>query len=79
METLGREFFEETGMHVGIGPHQVQVERFLGVLGYDFQHSTLGSVAFATYHFLVRMPVDGVLAPQDEDESIGGWEWVPAT
>jgi 8-oxo-dGTP pyrophosphatase MutT (NUDIX family) len=78
MDTLGREIYEETGMRVGTGPDQVQVEQFLGVLGYDFQHRTLGPVAFATYHFLVRMPAGGVLAPQDETESIGGWQWRPA-
>lgn len=78
IETLGREIFEETGLTVGDGPGQVAVQRCLGVLAYDLQHATLGPVSFATYHFLVRMPPDGVLDPQDEDEAIAGWQWRPA-
>lgn len=76
--TLVREIYEETGLHVGQGPEDVTVERFLGVVGYQFQHPQLGSREFATYHFVVRMPPDAVLAPQDPAEMIGGWHWQPA-
>jgi 8-oxo-dGTP pyrophosphatase MutT (NUDIX family) len=78
LDTLTREIFEETGLHVGEGADAVRVERLLGVLHYELQHATLGAVAFATYHFLVQMPAGAVLDPQDPDESIGGWEWRPA-
>lgn len=78
LDTLGREIFEETGLHVGEGAGHVQVERFLGVLTYEMVHEHLGGVPFATYHFLVKMPVGAALAPQDPDESIGGWLWRPA-
>jgi 8-oxo-dGTP pyrophosphatase MutT (NUDIX family) len=73
--TLVREIYEETGLTVGTAHDQVKVERFLGVLSYDLFHRQLGPVAFATYHFLVQMPADGELNPQDDDESIGGWKW----
>jgi 8-oxo-dGTP pyrophosphatase MutT (NUDIX family) len=76
METLGREIEEETGLTVGAGPDQVQVQRCLGVVGYEMAHRTLGqSFSFATYHFLVQMPHDAVITPQDPEEHIGGWEW----
>lgn len=78
LDTLTREIFEETGLTVGEGAGDVYVERLLGVLSYDLHHTTLGAVSFATYHFLVRMPPQAVLAPQDPDESIGGWQWRPA-
>ena len=78
LETLTREIYEETGLTVGEGDDDVQVERLLGVLAYDLRHATIGATAFATYHFLVCMPPDAVLAPQDPDESIGGWQWRPA-
>ena len=78
IDTLSREIYEETGLTVGDGPAQAAVERCLGVLDYDLQHATLGPVRFATYHFLVRMPADGELNPQDEDEAIAGWQWRPA-
>jgi 8-oxo-dGTP pyrophosphatase MutT (NUDIX family) len=77
VDTLGREIYEETGLTVGDGKANVQVERLLGILDYDLRHRQLGAVRFATYHFLVRMPDGAVLDPQDEDESIGGWEWCP--
>lgn len=77
-DTLVREIFEETGLQVGTGPTDVRVERFLGVAGYQFQHPQLGRREFATYHFVVRMPDDAVLAPQDPAEMIGGWQWQPA-
>ena len=35
-------------------------------------------MSFATYHFLVHMPPDAALNPQDEDEAIAGWQWRPA-
>lgn len=78
LTTLQREIFEETGLTVGEGRDQVHVERLLGVLAYDLQHHTLGAAPFATYHFLVRMPADAPLTPQDPEESIGGWQWRPA-
>ncbi len=78
IDTLSREIYEETGLTVGDGQGQAAVERCLGVLEYDLQHATLGLVRFATYHFLVRMPPDGALNPQDEDEAIAGWQWRPA-
>lgn len=78
LATLAREITEETGLSVGAGPTLVNVERFLGVLAYELAHETLGVVPFATYHFLVRMPEDATLAPQDPEESIGGWQWRPA-
>lgn len=78
LATLQREIYEETGLTVGEGNGQVRVERLLGVLAYDLQHRTLGAAPFATYHFLVRMPADAPLTPQDPEESIGGWQWRPA-
>ena len=78
IDTLSREIYEETGLTVGDGPAQAAVERCLGVLDYDLRHATLGPVRFATYHFLVRMPPDAALNPQDEDEAIAGWQWLPA-
>ena len=76
-DTLVREIYEETGLTVGAGANQAKVERLLGVLAYDLFHKQLGPVEFATYHFLVRMPEGAELQPQDEEESIGGWQWVP--
>lgn len=79
METLSREIGEETGMEVGPLAHQVQVERMVGVVHYALAHRELNQTFdFATYCFVVRMPAGGVLAPQDPDEMIGGWEWVPS-
>lgn len=78
LATLAREIYEETGQTVGAGPGQVVVERFLGVVAYNLAHGTWGRTErFATYHFLARMPADGVLAPQDADEQIAGWQWRP--
>ena len=78
-DTLVRGIFEETGLVVGEAENQVRVERFLGVLVYDMLHTGLGrNVPFATYHFLVRMPPEGELDPQDPEESIAGWKWCPA-
>jgi 8-oxo-dGTP pyrophosphatase MutT (NUDIX family) len=79
METLAREIEEETGQRVGDGVNNVQVQRCLGMLSYTLDHRTLRETfAFATYHFLVKMPRDGVIAPLDPDESIGGWKWCKA-
>lgn len=78
LDTLAREIFEETGLTIGAGENDVQVERLLGVLVYDLRHAVLGATPFATYHFLVRMPPGATLTPQDPDESIGGWLWRPA-
>lgn len=76
METLAREIEEETGLTVGAGTEQVQVQRCLGVVRYEMEHRTLGqSFPFATYHFLVQMPRDGVIVTLDPEEHIGGWEW----
>ncbi len=81
MATLAREITEETGQLVADGalnsPNIVVVERCLGVVAYALHHDGLGDVPFATYHFLVRMPAAGVLAPQDEDEQIADWRWLP--
>jgi 8-oxo-dGTP pyrophosphatase MutT (NUDIX family) len=80
MATLAREIEEETGMSVGMGTEQVRVERCLGVVSYAMEHRTWGrTVAFATYHFVVQMPRNGVLAPLDPTEQIGGWEWCKPT
>ena len=63
-------------MVVGVRADQVQVQRCLGVVSYAMEHRTLGQTfAFATYHFVVQMPPDGVLDPRDPDEYIGGWQW----
>ena len=75
LDTLGREIFEETGLTLGDQPGQVKLQRLLGVLGYDLQHRQLGAVEFATYFFLVQMPPDAELHPQDEHEQIAGWAW----
>jgi 8-oxo-dGTP pyrophosphatase MutT (NUDIX family) len=72
---LAREIWEETGLTAGDAPGQVRLDRFLGVLGYDLLHRQLGPVEFATYFFLVQMPQNAALEPQDADEHIGGWEW----
>jgi len=77
LDTLAREIFEETGLTVGDGADTVRVERLLGVLAYNLHHTTLGATPFATYHFLVKMPPNAVLSPQDPEESIGGWLWRP--
>lgn len=76
-DTLGREIFEETGLETGVGGDQVQIERLLGVVSYRFRHRDLGDIDFATYPFLVRMPQDAILDPQDPDEMIAGWRWQP--
>src|SRR5438034_224778 len=53
-ETLAREITEETGLVVGAGADQVQVQRFLGLVAYELIHHSLGRTDhFATYHFLV--------------------------
>ncbi len=77
-DTLVREIYEETGLRVGAGERYVQVERMLGITGYRFHHATLGEREFATYYFLTRMADDSILDPQDPDEMIGGWKWVPS-
>lgn len=77
-ETLGREIYEETGLTVGDGPDQVQVQRCLGVVSYTLDHRTLGERRrFATYLFLVQMPAEAQIQPQDASEQIGGWQWCP--
>ncbi len=79
MATLAREIWEETGQQVGDGvavAHAV-VERCLGVVVYTLRHATLGDVPFATYCFGTRMAAEAELAPQDADEQIAGWRWLP--
>jgi len=77
-DTLAREIPEETGMRVGTGADEVQVQRYLGALVYALRHHSTQTVHhFATYHFLVRMPANGSLQPQDADEAIAGWQWRP--
>ena len=73
--TLAREIYEETGLVVGPGADQVQIERFLGLLSYELQHTSLGVRHFATYPFLVRMPADGTITTLDPEEMIAGWQW----
>lgn len=80
-ETLAREIFEETGMRVGTAADHVIVQRYLGHVAYEFEHPQIDPKqsdyrsTFATYHFLVLMPQNGELNPQDEEEEIAGWEW----
>jgi 8-oxo-dGTP pyrophosphatase MutT (NUDIX family) len=76
--TLAREIHEETGLTVGEAVHQVRVERFLGVVSYSLQHTSLGPTPFATYHFLAQMPEGAQVQPIDADEQILGWRWVSA-
>ena len=77
LDTLRREVYEETGLTVGEEADHVQVERYLGVTSYAMQHVETGETHhFATYHFLVRMPTEAELDPQDEEEHLGGWQWV---
>lgn len=79
IETLAREIAEETGLTVGRGPQDVAVERLLGVVDYTFHHATLGRAAhYATYAFLVRMPQGALLDPQDPEEQLADWRWLPA-
>lgn len=78
MDTLAREIEEETGLTVGAGSDQVQVQRLLGVLSYDLVHQELQrTFPFATYAFLVQMPQSATLNPLDPDERICGWQWRP--
>jgi 8-oxo-dGTP pyrophosphatase MutT (NUDIX family) len=77
LETLAREIEEETGLVLGRGEDQAHVERFLGLVRYELYQRTQKRLHnFATYHFLVHMPVDAELQPQDADEEIAGWAWV---
>ncbi len=77
-DALVREIPEETGLQVGDDPDRVTVHEMLGVLSYEFVHMGLGqSFSFATYHFLVELPVDATLHPLDESERIDGWRWNP--
>ena len=76
IDTLAREITEETGLVVGYRPEHVQVQRFLGLLAYEMHHRQAGrTFTFATYHFLVQMPADADLNPQDPEEQIAGWQW----
>lgn len=79
-ETLSREVEEETGLVLGEGADQVQVQQFLGVVSYELPHRSLGrTFEYATYCFLMQMPPGAELQPQDETEQIGGWHWQPPT
>jgi 8-oxo-dGTP pyrophosphatase MutT (NUDIX family) len=82
-DTLLREIYEETGMAVvgsGLGPDVVAVERFLGVVAYDFHHRQLNRhFSFATYHFLVRAPAQAEPDPIDKTEEVDAWLWQPAS
>jgi len=82
MGTLAREITEETGLIVGpavdLATGRVQVQRLLGIVSYTMAHQTLAQTyEFATYYFLVQMPVGAVLNPLDPDERICGWQWRP--
>lgn len=80
LATLSREIEEETGLIVGDGAAEVQIERFLGVATYELVHRSLAKkFPFASYAFLVRMPRAAILQPSDPTEQIGGWLWQPAT
>jgi NAD+ diphosphatase len=79
METLAREIFEETGLVMGQGPGQPILRRYLGVVAYEMAHRSLGIQRFATYHFLLDLPPDAELHPQDESESIAAWRWCAAS
>ena len=77
LETLAREIEEETGLTLGDDEKQAHAERFLGLVSYTlYQRAQRRFHEFATYHFLVRMPVDAELMPQDASEEIAGWKWV---
>ncbi len=81
LETLVREVMEETGLQVAMDgrPGPVQVQRFLGVLRYRLFHRSSRTLhRFATYHFLLQAPPDPRLEPQDPDEKIAGWKWLPS-
>ena len=43
VETLAREINEETGLTVGERADQVQVQRYLGLLSYEFHHAGLAA------------------------------------
>lgn len=78
MATLAREIEEETGLTVGEGSGQVQVQRLLGVLSYELVHQDLQQTfPFATYAFLVQMPAGATPNPLDPDERIIDWQWRP--
>lgn len=84
-DTLLREIYEETGMEAaddtGTAPvtAPVAVERFLGVVVYDFYHRQLDRhFGFATYHFLVRGPAGAEPDPIDKTEQVDAWIWQPA-
>ena len=76
LATLTREIYEETGLKVGPGADQVQVQRWLGVLSYAMAHRTLvRTFEFATYIFLAQMPAAATLNPTDPEEQIADWQW----
>ncbi|MBV7338295.1 NUDIX domain-containing protein [Chloroflexi bacterium TSY] len=78
LDTLTREIHEETGLRVGEDPGFVQIERYLGVAGYQIYHQReKEAYEFATYHFLVRKPEESAIAPQDLTEQVTGWRWTP--
>lgn len=79
LETLAREIEEETGLLVGATADSVLLQRFLGVVHYSLHQVDVGRTdSFATYHFLVQMPEGAILEPQDPDEMIADWRWIPA-
>lgn len=63
-----REAAEETGL-------EIQLERPLGLLTYDLYDQTI-RVPFVSYLFLLVTP-GGRPAPQDTDEEISGYRWIP--
>jgi 8-oxo-dGTP pyrophosphatase MutT (NUDIX family) len=80
LETLEREIYEETGLVVGTSDGHVRLQRYLGVITYALEHVELQQIFhYATYHFLVEMPPNAQLDPQDEEELLGGWLWTPAS
>ena len=83
METLAREIEEETGLIASDDPTTdmqtvAHIQRFLGITSYTIHYRESPNIrTFATYHFLVQKPLGQPLIPQDENEDITGWQWLP--
>jgi ADP-ribose pyrophosphatase YjhB (NUDIX family) len=69
LSALHREVREETGL-------EVEVERFLGLLEYEFHCKKEETLPFVSYVFLVR-DNGGELVPQDEEERILSFRQAP--
>lgn len=81
--TLIREIVEETGLVVQEGSDAdfrvaVRIQALLGITSYTIHYrSSPETRTFATYHFLVQKPASVPLIPQDQEEDITGWKWLP--